>query len=131
MLNRRVKMQNEVKWDYDFVGDSLFIKIIKDYKYRESVEVTCDVILDIGEDNKPVALEILDVSKLFKLKKLYIRQLTSLKANIKITEDIINIKTSFSFLVHQKSTQKSLNEQAVNDISLPVFETNFATASAK
>ncbi len=133
MLNWCVKMQyqSDVEWEYDFVGDSLYINVIRDYKYRESIEITDDVILDIGEDNRPVALEILDASKLFKLEKQYIRQLVGLKANIKITEEIISIKASFSFLVHQKSTPKPLNEQTVNDISLPVFETNFATATAK
>jgi len=123
--------EGNIEWEYDFVGDSLFINVIRDYKYKESIELTDDVILDIDEDNRPVALEILDASKIFGLKKAFIKQLAEIEAHIKITERFISIKASFLFLIHQKSTLKPLNEQTVNLISLPIHETHFATATAK
>ncbi len=123
-------MSNEsnIEWEYDFVGDSLFINIVEDYCYKESVEITDNIILDLDEGNEPVALEILGASELFGLEKRFIKQLAKIEADIKITEEVIGINASFLFLVHQKSLPKPLNEQTMNDISLPVHETHFATS---
>jgi len=61
--------ENNIEWEYDFDGDSIFINDIKDYKYKESIEITDDIILDIDENNEVVALEILDASKIFGIEK--------------------------------------------------------------
>ena len=37
----------------------MFINDIKDYKYKESIEITDNIILDIDENNEIGALEII------------------------------------------------------------------------
>ena len=58
-----------IEWEYDFDGDSMFINDIKDYKYKESIEITEEIILDINENNDVVALEVLDAFKIFGIEK--------------------------------------------------------------
>ncbi len=31
--------RNNIEWEYDFDGDSIFINDIKDYTYKESIEI--------------------------------------------------------------------------------------------
>ncbi|MGA2677004.1 MAG: DUF2283 domain-containing protein [Methanobacterium sp.] len=45
--------------EYDFDGDFMFINDINDYKYKESIEITDNIILDIDENNEIGALEII------------------------------------------------------------------------
>ena len=51
--------EDNIEWEYDFDGDSMFINDIKDYKYKESIEITDNIILDIDENNEIGALEII------------------------------------------------------------------------
>jgi len=61
--------EDNIEWEYDFDGDSMFINDINDYKYKESIEITDDIILDINENNDVVALEVLDAFKIFGIEK--------------------------------------------------------------
>ena len=120
--------ENNIEWEYDFVGDSIFINDIKDYKYKESIEITDDIILDIDENNEVVALEILDASKIFGIEKKFIRHLVKIEINIMSNEENIFIKAAFNFMIHQRSTPKELNEKIVNDINLPIHDTHLVSA---
>ena len=51
--------EDNIEWEYDFDGDSMFINDINDYKYKESIEITDNIILDIDENNEIGALEII------------------------------------------------------------------------
>ena len=50
-------MNNQVVYDYDYVGDSLFIYCIDSYEYDVSLELDNDVILDFGINCKSVVFE--------------------------------------------------------------------------
>ena len=54
---------NQVVYDYDHKGDSLFIHCVNPYEYDVSLELDNDVILDFDIDGKPVAVEFLNASK--------------------------------------------------------------------
>ncbi|MGP8189115.1 MAG: DUF2283 domain-containing protein [Methanobacterium sp.] len=120
--------EDNIEWEYDFDGDSMFINDIKDYKYKESIEITDDIILDIDENNEVVALEILDASKIFGIEKKFIRHLVKIEINIMSNEENIFIKAAFNFMIHQRSTPKELNEKIVNDINLPIHDTHLVSA---
>jgi uncharacterized protein YuzE len=120
--------ENNIEWEYDFDGYSIFINDIKDYKYKESIEITDDIILDIDENNEVVALEILDASKIFGIEKKFIRHLVKIEINIMSNEENIFIKAAFNFMIHQRSTSKELNEKIVNDINLPIHDTHLVSA---
>lgn len=127
--NDEKKFNSAIEWQYDYVADSLFINVVKKYNYKESVEITDDIILDIDETNRPVALEILDASKVFNLNKIHVKQLKSVNAAIKITEETICINAGFYFLVHQKPIPIPLNEEIPNEEGLPIHEIKFDTAA--
>ncbi|MGA2676876.1 MAG: DUF2283 domain-containing protein [Methanobacterium sp.] len=120
--------EDNIEWEYDFDGDSMFINDINDYKYKESIEITDDIILDINENNDVVALEVLDAFKIFGIEKKIIRHLVRIEINIMSNEENISIKAAFTFMIHQRSTPKELNEQIVNDINLPIHDTHLVSA---
>ena len=62
---------------YDRHFDVLGIRVVDDYTYNRSIELQEGIILDFDENNVPVALEILDASKLLKLpNKHYLTNIT-------------------------------------------------------
>ncbi|MBQ9024986.1 MAG: DUF2283 domain-containing protein [Methanobrevibacter sp.] len=67
-------MSNQVEYDYDYNGDSLFIYCIDSYDYEVSIELDNDVILDFDLMGKPVAFEFLNASKIFNLDKNYFKK---------------------------------------------------------
>jgi len=59
----------EVVSDYDVQSDILYIHHTSEYQYKESVEIGDNLVLDFSEDDIPVALEVIDASKLFNVPK--------------------------------------------------------------
>ncbi len=50
--------------DYDVQNDALYLRIKEDYKYKESIEIEDNIIVDFDVNYSPVALEILDACKI-------------------------------------------------------------------
>lgn len=113
-----------MKQDYDAENDSLFFYVIDDYKYRESIELD-NIIIDFDENCIPVALEILNASKLFGVKKYDLTKPISFKMSIAISKKSIAIKGRFSINVRQKITEKPIEAETLNDINLPLQQATF------
>lgn len=120
----------EVVSNYDVQSDILYIHKTIEYNYKESVELGNNLILDFSEDNNPVALEIIDASLFFNVKKYSLQNIKNINLNVHINENIICIKGKFVFPVHNKGLSKSVNEETVNDINMPHMESNFGMAEA-
>jgi uncharacterized protein YuzE len=116
--------------NYDVQSDILYIHKTIKYNYKESVELGNNLILDFSEDNDPVALEIIDASLFFNVKKYSLEHIQSFSLNVLVNKNIICIKGKFILPVHNKGMSKSVNEQTVNDINMPYIKSNFGTAEA-
>ncbi|MBA3675007.1 MAG: DUF2283 domain-containing protein [Chitinophagaceae bacterium] len=55
---------------YDSKADLLYLRLEPEKQKVTNLQVTEDIILDIGAENKIVAIEILDASKHVNLEKL-------------------------------------------------------------
>lgn len=123
-------MNNQVvyDYDYDYVGDSLFIYCIDSYEYDVSLELDNDVILDFDINGKPVAFEFLNASKIFNLDKSYFKNLVKINIQSNITEDLISLKVQLLVLVHNKNQVFDINRITSNLSNIPVMETVLATA---
>lgn len=121
-------MNNQVVYDYDYVGDSLFIYCIDSYEYDVSLELDNDVILDFDINGKSVAFEFLNASKIFNLDKSYFKNLVKINIQSNITEDLISLKVQLLVLVHNKNQVFDINRITSNLSNIPVMETVLATA---
>ena len=119
---------NQVVYDYDYIGDSLFIYCIDSYEYDVSLELDNDVILDFDINGKPVAFEFLNASKIFNLDKSYFKNLVNINIPSNITEDLISLKVQLLVLVHNKNQVFDINRTTGNLSNIPVMETVLATA---
>lgn len=113
---------------YDANTDALFLKIKKPYFYKESVELTNNIMLDFSEDDIPVALEILDASKYFHVKPFSLRNF-NFEMTIDVKEDTIHLEAIFMFLIHQKKETRPVDLLTVNDMNIPAMQTNYEAVS--
>lgn len=116
--------------DYDVQNDVLYLHIIDDYEYQESVEVENNIIVDFNKDYVPVALEILDASKFLDVSKFSLKNLIKWDMNIQVTEDSLSIKAMFIVPIRQKHVEKPVLAETMNDINLPHMQTHFDLATA-
>lgn len=116
--------------DYDVQNDVLYLHVIDDYEYKESLEIEGNIIVDFDRNYVPVALEILDASKFLNVSKFSLKNLIKWDMNIQVTEDSIKVKASFIVPVRQKEVEKPLLAEAMNDINLPIIQTHFNLAEA-
>jgi uncharacterized protein YuzE len=116
--------------DYDVQNDVLYLHVIDDYEYKESLEIGGNIIVDFDKNYVPVALEILDASKFLNVSKFSLKNLIKWDMNIQVTEDSIKVKASFIVPVRQKEVEKPLLAEAMNDINLPIIQTHFNLAEA-
>lgn len=120
-------LQIESMYDHHF--DVFGIRLVDDYKYKKSVELEEGIILDFDENNVPVALEILDASKVLKIpKKQYLDKRTCVHMNICINDEVIAVKLTIGIKVHNKKESLPLDLLTINDINAPSMQTELATA---
>lgn len=117
-----------VKNSYDPVMDSLYIRTVNAYKYAESVELGVNMILDFDENKIPVALEILDASKILNVKPFSLKNLKKYNIQILVDEKAITLRAKFLMPLHNKGEEKPLSAETANDLKIPQIEANLASA---
>ncbi|OPY26000.1 MAG: hypothetical protein A4E27_00789 [Methanobacterium sp. PtaU1.Bin242] len=117
-----------MKQDYDYLTDSLFLYSDEEYRYKKSVRITADVILDFDQDDVPVALELLNASKILHVKKSSLNEPVGLDMQICVGEDTIKLEGIFFISIHKKEIPKSLNKETPNRTNLTASGAHFATA---
>lgn len=116
--------------DYDYRGDSLLLYVDEDYKHKKSIRLTDDVILDFDDKDVPVALELLNASKILNVKKSALSQPVGLNMHICVGEDIIKLEAKIFVYIHEKQIQLPLAEEIANNANLIANEAYFARATA-
>ncbi|WP_405277348.1 DUF2283 domain-containing protein [Methanobrevibacter sp.] len=112
----------DLKYSYDIEVDSIFIKIKENYKYRESLELEDGIILDFSEEGIPVALEILDISDLFSVKKDCFNNIENINITIAITNSSISLNLLIELLIDNEKIDQPFNTIAKNVINVPEME---------
>ncbi len=111
-----------LEYSYDMEVDSIHIKITEDYKYRESLELEEGIILDFSDEGIPVALEILDISELFSVKKDCFNNIEDIKITIGITNSSISLKMLIVALKDNEKVNQPFSTITKNLINVPEME---------
>ena len=112
----------DLEYSYDIEVDSIFIKIKENYKYRESLELEDGIILDFSEEGIPVALEILDISDLFSVKKDCFNNIENINITIAITNSSISLNLLIELLIDNEKIDQPFSTIAKNVINVPEME---------
>lgn len=117
-VNMNQNKHFNLEFSYDIDVDSIFINIVDEYDYKESIELEEGIILDFDTGGIPVALEILDVSNLFGIDKVSFENIQDIKMKIKINS-CINLELKMVLLVKDMEVMQELDKFIKNDINLP------------
>jgi len=113
---------------YDYQHDILGIRVVGGYKYKESVELEEGVMLDFNKDNIPIALEILDASKVLNIpNKQCLSNRKNIQMNISISDEIIKVCLEVVVKIHNKEETMSVNSSTINYINAPTMQTELAS----
>jgi uncharacterized protein YuzE len=115
--------------DYDYLNDSLFLYVRREHEYKESMELGNNIILDFDKEYVPVALEILDASKVLGIEKFALKRDFGLDMQIGINQDSITISATFKVFKHQKLINAPVNATIPNNMNLPNMQSSFELAS--
>ena len=113
-----MKEDNSLNWNYDDEFDILFIHRIDDYEYEESIEMTCDVLMDFDTFLNPSAFEFLNASKIFKSNNGDLCDIEQIKVHVSINEDLIKLYVDIFTPNGEFDTLKKF----INDINAPDCE---------
>ena len=113
------KKMFEVEYEYDIDADAIFINKQIDYKYKHSVELNNNVIIDFDENNKPVAIEILNASTELEADKFSLKRMKGLGITIVITKDNICVDVKIIVEVRNRKTELILHPSISNDMGIP------------
>lgn len=111
-----------LKYTYDMEVDSIHIKITEDYDYAESLELEDGIIMDFSDEGIPVALEILDISELFSVKKDCFNNIEDIKITIGITNLSISLKMLIVVLNDNEKVNQPFSTITKNFINVPEME---------
>ena len=106
------------KYDYDFENNSLFFYgTDKNYKYSIDLD---GIILDISEDDFVMTIEILDVSKKFKISKNERPNINNFSAEIEISKETIKISMKLGLNKRNGLISRCMEAFGLNSMNLPV-----------
>ena len=137
LVNRgeRKHMKSESSFDveaiYEHHFDTLAIKVIHPYRYKESVELEDGIILDFDEDNVPVALEILNASRVLRVPKYSLNDPMhnmNINMQVRVDETTIILKALFEIRVHNNAQKYEVESFTSNNSQIPNLEAELATA---
>lgn len=111
-----------LKYSYDMEVDSIHINITEDYNYAESLELEDGIIMDFSDEGIPVALEILDISELFSVKKDCFNNIEDIKITIGITNLSISLKMLIVVLNDNEKVNQPFSTITKNFINVPEME---------
>ena len=117
-VNMNQNKHFNLEFSYDIDVDSIFINIVDEYDYKESIELEEGIILDFDTYGIPVALEILDISSLFGIDKISFENIQDIQMKIKINS-CINLELKMVLLVKDMEVMQELDKFIKNDINLP------------
>lgn len=109
---------DSLDWDYDNEFDILFIHRIEKYEYEETIEMTCDVLMDFDTLLNPSAFEFLNASRIFKSNNGDLSNIEKIKVHVSINEDLIKLYVDIFTPNRKFDTIKKF----VNDIGAPDCE---------
>jgi len=109
-------------YKYDNEIDALFIHNKKEYIYDSSIELDHDIILDYDHDGIPVAIELLNTSKIFKVPKNSLKTIDNVHIYVKVTEKSILLELNFDVCLNNKKQKCFFNSLKSNTIPLPNIE---------
>lgn len=119
----------EVRYEHHF--DTLAIRVTHSYKYKESVELEEGIILDFDEENVPVALEILNASKILKVPKYSLnnpKQDMEINMQVMVNETTIILKALFEIRVHNNPQKYEVESFTSNNSQIPNLKAELVTA---
>ena len=117
----------ELEHKYDPEVDAIFISVKKKYDYKTSIELNNDIILDFDKNENPVALEILNTSKVLGVSKSNLENIKNIRIDVNIDEKSIKLNACFDIFIdnHEKTTRVS--PFTSNNIGIPNIETKLAS----
>ncbi len=127
---RKTSKEFTMEQDYDYQGDSLLLYINKDYKYKRSIRLADDIILDFNDEDVTVALELLNASKILDVEKSFLTRQVGLDMHICVGKDRIKLEAEILVLIHEEEIPKPLVEETANNANLAANEAHFAMITA-
>ena len=109
---------DSLSWSYDYECDALFIHRTDEYEYEETIEMTCEVLMDFDTLLNPSAFEFLNASKIFKSNNGDLCDIEKIKVHVSINEDLIKLYVDIFTPNNKFDTIKKF----VNDINAPSCE---------
>ena len=126
---KNVRQYLKMKQDYDVQTDALFFFVPGDYDYKKTVRMSEDLLLDLDQNEVPVAIEILHASKVFGINSKYpLTQPIGIVINIDIAEDLITLEAHFKIIIRQKTELRPVKAEINNLFNLPKLDMHIATA---
>lgn len=116
---------NSLGWSYDNECDALFIHLIEKYEYEQSIEMTCDVIMDFDILLNPSAFEFLNASKLFKSNNGDLCDIKKINVHVSINEDLIKLHVN----IFTPNNKFDVIKKSVNDLDAPNCEKDMVSMS--
>ena len=117
-----IKIFHNAYYEYDDEIDALLIHNKKEYIYDSSIELDQDIILDYDHNGIPVAIELLNTSKIFKVPKNSLKTIDNIRIYVKITEESILLELNFDVCFDNKKQKCSFDSLKPNNIPLPHIE---------
>lgn len=116
-----MKKELNVNQDYDSNLDIYTITVDEDFEFQKSLEIEEGVILDFDENNIPISIEILDISKRLSITKQDVAS-SSISMKIKCTPEILEICIVFFYRVQDEEFEKTIDSKLANTFNIPQIE---------
>lgn len=107
MKNKQLNARLKGEYNYDYDNDIAVFKV-KDRNYLKSIDFD-NFIIDIDEEGFITGVRVIDASKVFKINKIGLKNMSDWEFNSSIEDKVISLQLRFSCLLRNKRITQGEN----------------------
>jgi len=107
MKNKQLNAKGKGEYSYDYDNDIAVFKV-KDRNYLKSIDFD-NFIIDIDDEGFITGVRVIDASKVFKINKIGLKNMSNWEFNSSIEDKVISLQLRFSCILRNKQINQGEN----------------------
>ncbi|GAB6055890.1 hypothetical protein JCM15415_12060 [Methanobacterium movens] len=117
-----------VKNQYQNPEDTLYIRIIGNYNYHESLKISEDLTVDFDSEKVPISIKLENASQVLEVNKKSLNHISVIRMEIISRPESIEFSGKIVLKIKDEDVEKTLEATADNKLNIPEIKNIFTTA---
>ncbi|RJS48147.1 MAG: hypothetical protein CIT03_09810 [Methanobacterium sp.] len=116
-----------VKYQYKNPVDTLYIRIIGNYDYQDSLKLSDDLTVDFDSEKVPISIKLENASQVLEVDKKSLNHISVIRMEIISQPESIEFSGKLVLKIKHEDVEKTFQATADNKLDIPEIKNVFTT----